>query len=125
MQMKDETAIITGSTSGIGKKIAELFLKEGCKVTICSRDKDRVANTVKEFKEKFNVGDLVTCDSWKFANRLGSTDFAKIVFIGDEEFCIEDEDGLTVCYISEDDWQHRKEPTRVIKIHWDFTDGMR
>ncbi len=51
--MKNETAIITGSTSGIGKKIAELFLKEGCKVTICSRNESIVNKTVSEFQETF------------------------------------------------------------------------
>lgn len=63
MKMKGETAIITGSTSGIGKKLAELFLKEGCKVTICSRNESNVNNTVSEFQEKF--GDSVigqACD---------------------------------------------------------------
>ena len=64
----------------------------------------------KEFKEKFKVGDYITCDAWKNANRLGCTDFAKIVIIGQEEFCIEDEDGLTTCLISEEDWQHDQEP---------------
>jgi 3-oxoacyl-[acyl-carrier protein] reductase len=61
--MKNETAIITGSTSGIGKKIAELFLREGCKVAICSRKEDHVQQTLEEFKETYE--DLVigmSCD---------------------------------------------------------------
>jgi NAD(P)-dependent dehydrogenase (short-subunit alcohol dehydrogenase family) len=61
--MKNETAIITGSTSGIGRKIAELFLREGCKVAICSRKETHVQQTLDELKETF--GDLVigmTCD---------------------------------------------------------------
>ncbi len=53
MRMKNEIAIITGSTSGIGKKLAELFLKEGAKVAICSRNEDKVNNTLAEFKERF------------------------------------------------------------------------
>jgi len=55
--MENETAIVTGSTSGIGKKIAELFLMEGCKVAICSRNETNVNRTLAEFKEKF--GDSV------------------------------------------------------------------
>ena len=57
MSMKNETAIVTGSTSGIGKKIAELLLREGCKVAICSRNENKVNETLAEFKEKF--GDSV------------------------------------------------------------------
>ena len=63
MNMKNETAIITGSTSGIGKKIAELLLREGCKVAICSRKEENVRKTLTEFKEQF--GDSVigmSCD---------------------------------------------------------------
>ena len=55
--MINETAIVTGSTSGIGKKIAELFLKEGCKVAICSRNETNVNQTVEEFTKRF--GDSV------------------------------------------------------------------
>ncbi|MHA2008322.1 MAG: SDR family oxidoreductase [Promethearchaeota archaeon] len=61
--MKNETALITGSTSGIGKKIAELFLREGCKVAICSRREENVKKTLVELKEEF--GDSVigmVCD---------------------------------------------------------------
>jgi 3-oxoacyl-[acyl-carrier protein] reductase len=57
MRMKDETAVITGSTSGIGKKLAEKFLKEGCKVAICSRNEENVNKTVSEFKGDY--GDSV------------------------------------------------------------------
>lgn len=63
MRMKGETAIVTGSTSGIGKKIAEILLRKGCKVTICSRTESKVNETVSEFRKHF--GDSViglTCD---------------------------------------------------------------
>lgn len=63
LKLANETAIVTGSTSGIGKKISELLLREGCKVAICSRNEERVKETVDEFKEQF--GDAVigfSCD---------------------------------------------------------------
>jgi short-subunit dehydrogenase len=63
MRMKNETAIITGSTSGIGKKIAELFLREGCKVAICSRNESKVNQTFSEFKKEFgNSVIAIPCD---------------------------------------------------------------
>ena len=61
--MKNETAIVTGSTSGIGKKIAELFLKEGCKVAICSRNETNVNQTLAEFKKEFSDSVIgIPCD---------------------------------------------------------------
>lgn len=66
MNMKNETALITGSTSGIGKKLAELFLKEGCKVAICSRSEEKLSPTLTEFKKSY--GDRVIgliCDVTK------------------------------------------------------------
>lgn len=63
MQLKNETAIITGSTSGIGKKLAEIFLIEGCKVAICSRSEEKVQNTLTELKEKYGNSVIgTTCD---------------------------------------------------------------
>lgn len=63
MKMINETAIVTGSTSGIGKKIAELFLKEGCKVAICSRNETNVNQTVAEFKKQFGDSVIgIPCD---------------------------------------------------------------
>ncbi|MHA1928273.1 MAG: SDR family oxidoreductase [Candidatus Thorarchaeota archaeon] len=57
MKLANETAIVTGSTSGIGKKLAELLLREGCQVAICSRNEQCVQATVDEFKGQF--GDSV------------------------------------------------------------------
>jgi NAD(P)-dependent dehydrogenase (short-subunit alcohol dehydrogenase family) len=53
MSMENETAIITGSTSGIGKTLAELFLKEGCKVAICSRSAEHVNSTLSELEIEY------------------------------------------------------------------------
>ena len=63
MKMENEIAIITGSTSGIGKTLAKLFLREGAKVAICSRTQEKVNQTLDELREKY--GDRVigmACD---------------------------------------------------------------
>jgi 3-oxoacyl-[acyl-carrier protein] reductase len=53
MLMKNETAIVTGGTSGLGKRITEYFLAEGCRVAICSRKEQHVNQTVTEFATKY------------------------------------------------------------------------
>ncbi|NHJ87250.1 MAG: SDR family oxidoreductase [Asgard group archaeon] len=63
MKLENETAIVTGSTTGIGRTIAEFLLKEGCKVTICSRTEEKVKKAVTELKKQY--GDSVigfSCD---------------------------------------------------------------
>lgn len=62
--MIEETAIITGGTSGIGKKLAEVFLQQGFMVSICSRSQERVDNTIDELKEYGNIIGF-TCDVTK------------------------------------------------------------
>jgi len=53
--LKDKTALITASSMGIGKAVAEIFAEEGCKVAISSRSKENLLATSKELKEKYSI----------------------------------------------------------------------
>jgi len=53
--LKDKLVLITASSTGIGKAVAELFAQEGCKVAICSRSKDNLLATAKEIKDRYSI----------------------------------------------------------------------
>ena len=53
--LKDKTVLITASSMGIGKAVAEMFAEEGCKIVIASRLKENLLSTAAELKEKYNV----------------------------------------------------------------------
>jgi|YelNatPaOPRAMG01_1025707.scaffolds.fasta_scaffold11112_3 cyclopentanol dehydrogenase len=59
--LKDRVAIVTGSTSGIGKGIAEVFLKAGAKVVISSENEEH-CKTVAQELSKFGETLPVRCD---------------------------------------------------------------
>jgi len=48
MQVENRVAAITGGSAGIGRAIAEAFLKEGEKVTIMARNVDKANKTLEE-----------------------------------------------------------------------------
>ncbi|RRS04803.1 3-hydroxybutyrate dehydrogenase [Aquabacterium soli] len=52
MLLKDKHAFITGSASGIGREIAEVFAREGAKVVIADLNKEAADKTAAEFKAK-------------------------------------------------------------------------
>lgn len=51
LKLKDKTAFISGSTTGIGFAIAHSLLKEGVKVIINGRNKQGVASSVQKLKD--------------------------------------------------------------------------
>ena len=40
--LQDRVAIITGASYGIGRAIAESFLREGVKVALCARNREQL-----------------------------------------------------------------------------------
>jgi NAD(P)-dependent dehydrogenase (short-subunit alcohol dehydrogenase family) len=61
MTIKDRVALITGSASGMGKQIAMRMAEGGAKVIINDIAKEKVSETVTEFKAKgFDVLGIVT-----------------------------------------------------------------
>ena len=53
--IRGKTALITASSKGIGKAIAEGFAAEGCNVAICSRTKTNLIETAREIKLKYGL----------------------------------------------------------------------
>ena len=48
LNLRGKNVLITGSTQGIGRRIANLFAEEGANVAICSRSPESVNKAIKE-----------------------------------------------------------------------------
>jgi 3-oxoacyl-[acyl-carrier protein] reductase len=64
MKLKNLNALITGGSQGLGKVIAEFFLREGANVVICSRGEKELLATRDELAKRFPAQKVFakTCD---------------------------------------------------------------
>lgn len=64
MKLKNVNALITGGSQGLGKVIAEHFLREGANVCVCSRGEKELSATRDELTKKFPRQKVLakTCD---------------------------------------------------------------
>ncbi len=53
--IKGKVALITASSKGIGRAVAESLAEEGCSIAICSRNKEELIKTATEIKKKFGT----------------------------------------------------------------------
>ena len=53
--LNGKTALVTASSKGIGKAVAEELASEGCNVAICSRTKVELESTADDLKRKYGV----------------------------------------------------------------------
>jgi 3-oxoacyl-[acyl-carrier protein] reductase len=51
--LKDKTALVCGSSAGLGRACAEALLQAGCKVTLNGRDESRLRQATSELQDKF------------------------------------------------------------------------
>lgn len=81
--LSGKRALITGSTKGLGRAIAETLLDEGASVAICARNADEVAAAVAELSSRGKVvgaavdaGDSAALRAWvdSSAEQLGGID---------------------------------------------------
>ncbi len=53
--IKGKVAIVTASSTGIGKAVVEALAAEGCQVAICSRSKEKLIEASRDIRSKYNV----------------------------------------------------------------------
>jgi len=64
MKLKKHNALITGASQGLGKVIAEHFLREGANVALCARNEKELFATRDELEKQFPAQKVIakTCD---------------------------------------------------------------
>ncbi len=62
LNLKNKTVLITGSSRGIGKAIAQSLFNEGCNIILNGRNKNHLKNTVKMFGENTKFFDCDVTD---------------------------------------------------------------
>lgn len=60
--LADQTAVVTGGASGIGKAISHLFAEEGARVALLDVDTDAAEETVEEIEQEGGKGSFFECD---------------------------------------------------------------
>lgn len=58
LNLKNKTAIVTGSSRGIGKKIAETLAKEGVNIVVTATNLDKASQVAEELKSSYNIETL-------------------------------------------------------------------
>ncbi|MCF8240487.1 MAG: SDR family oxidoreductase [Melioribacteraceae bacterium] len=63
LNLNGKTVLVTAASMGIGKAAVETFIKEGCKVVVCSSKQENLLKAVNEIKNQFGVEPIWTvCD---------------------------------------------------------------
>lgn len=81
LKLKNKVALVTASSKGIGKATAELLIKEGCKVVICSSNQENIVKAAKEIKESCGIEPL-----WGICDVSNPNDIREIVKMAKNNF---------------------------------------
>ncbi len=107
--LKNKTVLVTASSSGIGRATAELFIKEGAKVAICSRNKENLLKTAAEIKAALNIEPMwVVCDINKLPDIENTVKVVKDS-LGDIDVLVNNCGGPAAGYfedMKDEDWEY-------------------
>ena len=92
LELNNQVALITGSSSGIGRSIAEGFLKEGASVILTGTRKTKLKNTSHDFSKLYDKEKILT-----HSGNLNNSDILESLY----QFIINELEGLDhlVCNI--------------------------
>lgn len=61
--LREKAAVVTASSRGLGRAVAEALAQEGARLAICSRDRERICETAAQLENRYGVPVLpVVCD---------------------------------------------------------------
>jgi 3-oxoacyl-[acyl-carrier protein] reductase len=113
MQFKEQVVLVTGSTRGIGKAVAEAFATQGATVIIIGRNGEQAQAVAAEIKAKGGLADGFGCDVTSLTNVQET--FNKILDIHKRIDILINNAGITrdnlLLRIDENDWDE------VIKVN--------
>ena len=72
-----EWVVVTGATDGIGKQYARQLAKQGFKVVLISRTKEKLEAVAKEIEDDFNVEVRIIC--FDFTKTTGCNEIEKVI----------------------------------------------
>lgn len=111
MRLKNKVAIVTGSTSGIGRATAELFVREGAKVLFTGRNEKEGDAIIASFGDVYSSGSggearFVAADVAK-SNEVQTVVQAAVDCWGGIDFLVNNAAMMTfdpIAELSEEDW---------------------
>lgn len=79
-RLEGRIALVTGASSGLGKRFAQILAAEGAKVVLAARRKDRLDHLVAEIGAKGGRAIAIACDVTDEAQVLAAYDAAEAAF---------------------------------------------
>src|ERR1043165_8818431 len=107
--LKGRVAVVAASSQGIGRATAEAFAREGCRVAMCARSRERLEFAAKEIQERSSAG--VFAQTFDVTDPAAVHDFiaATVQKFGSVDICVTNAGGPPAkgfLSASVEDWQN-------------------
>ncbi len=116
LALKDKTAIVTGSTRGLGFAAVKALLAEGCNVTVCARGEEGLAAAVMELRQLPGGAERILAIQADLATDKGVADVVMrtVETFGGLDILVNNVGlarGASITDTSDDDWQEAFDQT--------------